>query len=115
MSASVSSFPSLPWSATSLSEIISSSNRTDFPEKWRPEFREPAGLFSLSHYVFWDYWYQSAVIMVPTLVSTFVMGVLWMAYTDRTRNIIYPILSHLVVDVLNLSVAVYAGIVVPHA
>jgi membrane protease YdiL (CAAX protease family) len=72
-----------------------------------------AGLFSFSHYLFWDHWYPSAIIMIPTVVSTFIMGALWMHFMNKKKNIIYPILSHLIVDILNLSVAVYSGLINP--
>lgn len=72
-----------------------------------------AGLFSFSHFVFWDYWYKSPIIMIPTVVSTFAMGLLWMHFMNKRKNILYPILSHIVVDILNLSVAVYSGLITP--
>ena len=72
-----------------------------------------AGLFSFSHFVFWDYWYNSPIIMIPTVVSTFVMGLLWMHFMNKRKNILYPVLSHIVVDILNLSVAVYTGLITP--
>ncbi|HYX10101.1 MAG TPA: CPBP family intramembrane glutamic endopeptidase [Bacteroidales bacterium] len=72
-----------------------------------------AGLFSFSHFVFWDYWYNSPIIMIPTVVSTFVMGLLWMHFMNKRKNILYPVLSHIVVDILNLSVAVYSGLITP--
>lgn len=72
-----------------------------------------AGLFSFSHYLFWGYWYRTPIIMIPTLVSTFIMGLLWMHFMNREKKIIYPILSHLVVDILNCSVAVYFGLIHP--
>lgn len=72
-----------------------------------------AGLFSFSHYFFWDYWYKSPIIMIPTLISTFLMGILRMHFMNQRRNLLYPILSHIVVDVLNLSVAVYSGLIDP--
>lgn len=72
-----------------------------------------AGLFSFSHFVFWDYWYKSPIIMIPTVVSTFIMGLLWMHFMNRRKNILYPILSHIVVDILNLSVAIYSGLITP--
>jgi membrane protease YdiL (CAAX protease family) len=72
-----------------------------------------AGLFSFSHFVFWDYWYKSPIIMIPTIISTFIMGLLWMHFMNKQKNILYPILSHIVVDILNLSVAVYSGLITP--
>jgi membrane protease YdiL (CAAX protease family) len=70
-----------------------------------------AMLFSFSHFFLWNYWFQSPIILIPTLVSTFLMGVAWMLFMQKQRNLVYPILSHFFVDVFNLSVAVYYGIV----
>lgn len=72
-----------------------------------------AGLFSFSHYLFWGFWYRTPIIMIPTVVSTFIMGLLWMHFMNRENKIIYPILSHLIVDILNCSVAVYFGLIHP--
>ena len=72
-----------------------------------------AGLFSFSHFFFWNYWYGSLIILIPTVISTFLMGVLWMHFVNKQKNIIYPILSHLIVDILNCSVAVYYGLIHP--
>ena len=72
-----------------------------------------AGLFSFSHFVFWDYWYKTPIIMIPTVISTFIMGFLWMHLMNKKKNILYPILSHILVDIFNLSVAVYSGLITP--
>ncbi|MES2822225.1 MAG: CPBP family intramembrane glutamic endopeptidase [Pseudomonadota bacterium] len=72
-----------------------------------------AGLFSFSHYFFWSYWFKYPIIIIPTLVATFIMGMLWMRFIQKEKNIIYPIVSHIVVDILNLSVAVYCGFIRP--
>ncbi|WP_291861196.1 CPBP family intramembrane glutamic endopeptidase [Marinilabilia sp.] len=72
-----------------------------------------ASLFSFSHFLFWDHWYPSPIIMIPTVVSTLIMGILWMHFMNKKKNIIYPILSHMFVDILNLSVAVYSGLINP--
>ncbi|MBN2484618.1 MAG: CPBP family intramembrane metalloprotease [Bacteroidales bacterium] len=72
-----------------------------------------AGLFAFSHFLFWDYWYKSPIIMIPTVVSTFIMGLLWMHFMNKKKNILFPIISHVFVDILNLSVAVYSGLINP--
>ena len=72
-----------------------------------------AGLFSFSHFLFWGYWYKSPIIMIPTVVSTFLMGLLWMHFMNKKKNLLYPVLSHILVDILNLSVAVYSGLIDP--
>ncbi len=73
-----------------------------------------AGLFSFSHYFFWDYWFKSPWVTVPAVISTFVMGILWMWFMQKQKNLLYPILSHAAVDIFNLSVAVYAGVITLH-
>jgi len=72
-----------------------------------------AALFSFSHFLFWDHWYRSHIIMIPTVVSTFIMGLLWMHFINSRKNILYPIISHVMVDIFNLSVAVYSGLIKP--
>lgn len=72
-----------------------------------------AGLFGFSHFLFWDYWYKSPIIMIPTVVSTFIMGLLWMHFMNKKKNLLFPIISHVIVDILNLSVAVYSGLINP--
>lgn len=69
-------------------------------------------MFSFSHYFLWgSYWFRNPYVLIPTVVSTFIMGLLWMWFVQRQKNIIYPILSHLLVDFFNLSVAAYSGII----
>ncbi len=70
-----------------------------------------ASLFSFSHFFWWHYWFKSPMILIPTLISTFIMGIAWMWFMSKEKNLLYPILSHFFVDVFNLSVAVYYGIV----
>lgn len=73
-----------------------------------------AALFSFSHYFLWGaYWLSSPRILIPTCLTTFVMGVCWMWFYQRDRRLIYPILSHVLVDVFNLSIAVFMGIPLP--
>ncbi len=74
-----------------------------------------AALFAFSHYFLWGYWFKSWWVIGPAVFSTFVMGVLWMIFMQKQPRLIYPILSHVVVDILNLSVAVYYGMVTFHA
>jgi membrane protease YdiL (CAAX protease family) len=68
-------------------------------------------LFSFSHFILWGaYWLSKPRILVPTLITTFFMGLCWMWLYQRTRTLLYPILSHALVDVFNLSVAVFCGV-----
>lgn len=71
-----------------------------------------AVMFSFSHYFLWgSYWFKNPYVLFPTLFSTFLMGLLWMWFVQKQKNIIYPIISHLLVDFFNLSVAAYSGII----
>ena len=73
-----------------------------------------AGLFSFSHFFFWGYWFKDLLVLIPTLISTFIMGIMWMWFMQKQKNLIYPIISHFFVDFFNLSVAVYFGLVPKH-
>ena len=68
-------------------------------------------LFSFSHFLFWGYWFRTPMVIIPTLISTFIMGLLWMKYSYKSKNIFYPIASHFFVDIFNMSVAIYVGII----
>lgn len=70
-----------------------------------------AALFSFSHFFLWSYWFKSPMILIPTVISTFIMGIAWMWFMQRWKNLLYPIVSHFFVDIFNLSVAVYYGII----
>lgn len=73
-----------------------------------------AALFSFSHYFLWGtYWLAAPRVLIPTCLTTFVMGTCWMWFYQRDRRLIYPILSHVLVDVFNLSVAIFMGIPLP--
>ena len=73
-----------------------------------------ASLFSFSHYFLWGtYWLNSPLVLIPTCLTTFIMGVCWMWFYQRDRRLIYPILSHALVDVFNLSIAIFMGIPLP--
>lgn len=73
-----------------------------------------ASLFSFSHYFLWGtYWLNTPHILIPTCITTFIMGVCWMWFYQRDRRLIYPILSHILVDVFNLSIAVFMAIPLP--
>ena len=71
-------------------------------------------LFAFSHYFFWDYWYRDSFVTLTTVISTFIMGVCWMWFYLKRKNLIYPIISHFFVDVSNLSVAIYVGVIPLH-
>jgi len=68
-------------------------------------------LFAFSHWFFTGaYWLSNPRVLIPVLVTTFVMGVAWMWFYLRERSLAYTIASHLFVDVFNLSVAMFMGI-----
>ncbi|GAB6118998.1 CPBP family intramembrane glutamic endopeptidase [Dysgonomonas termitidis] len=68
-------------------------------------------LFGFSHYLFWHFWFNIPIVTVVTVISTTVMGIMWMWFYQKCKNIIYLIISHFFVDVFNLSVAIYSGII----
>lgn len=70
-----------------------------------------AGLFAFSHYFFWDFWFRIPIITLTSVVATFIMGILWMWFILKKQNLIYTIISHFFVDVFNLSIAIYSGII----
>lgn len=73
-----------------------------------------ATLFSFSHYFLWGaYWLTTPHILIPTCLTTFIMGLCWIWFYQRDRRLIYPILSHGLVDVFNLSIAIFMGIPLP--
>lgn len=68
-------------------------------------------LFSFSHYFLWgSYWLANPRVLIPTCVTTFIMGWCWMWFYQKDKRLIYPILSHMVVDFFNLSVAIFLGL-----
>lgn len=70
-----------------------------------------AALFSVSHYVLWGaYWLANPQVLTATCATTFIMGFCWMRFYQRDGRLIYPILSHMLVDVFNLSVAIFMGL-----
>ena len=46
----------------------------------------------------------------PGVITTFIMGLAWMWFYLRERSLAYVIASHLIVDIFNLSVAMFIGI-----
>jgi len=68
-------------------------------------------LFSFSHYFLWGtYWLADPKKLIPTVAVTFIAGILWMWFLVKQRNLLYPILSHSLCDLFNLSVAVFYGL-----
>lgn len=71
-----------------------------------------ATLFGFSHYFLWGaYWLaEPPRRWIAAAISTFVMGLLWSWFYRRDGRLIYPMLSHALVDVFNLSVALFSGV-----
>ncbi len=68
-------------------------------------------LFSFSHYFLWgSYWLANPRVLIPTCITTFIMGWCWMWFYQKDKRLIYPILSHMTVDFFNLSIAVFLGL-----
>jgi membrane protease YdiL (CAAX protease family) len=68
-------------------------------------------LFSFSHYFLWGaYWLAEPKKWIAAVVAAFIMGILWMWFFDKQKNLLYPIISHFFVDVFNLSVALFFGL-----
>ncbi|MBN2432767.1 MAG: CPBP family intramembrane metalloprotease [Acidobacteria bacterium] len=71
-----------------------------------------AALFTGAHYMLWGRYLEAkGWFLYPVLGATFVMGLLWMWFVQKERNLAYPMISHFLVNVLNLSVAVFYGLV----
>jgi membrane protease YdiL (CAAX protease family) len=69
------------------------------------------GLFAFSHWFFTGaYWLSRPRVLIPVVITTFMMGIAWMWFYLKERSLAYTIASHCVVDVLNLSVAVFLGL-----
>ena len=71
-----------------------------------------AFLFGFSHYFLWGaYWLADPPRQwIAAALSTFVMGLLWSWFYRRDGRLIYPLVSHGLVDVFNLSVALFSGV-----
>jgi membrane protease YdiL (CAAX protease family) len=68
-------------------------------------------LFAFSHYFFLGaYWLSKPRVLIPVVITTFIMGLAWMWFYLRERSLGYTMASHLLVDVFNLSVAMFLGL-----
>jgi membrane protease YdiL (CAAX protease family) len=68
-------------------------------------------LFAFSHWFLWGaYWLSKPRVLIPVVITTFIMGVAWMWFYLRERTLFYPLVSHIFVDVFNLSVAMFLGL-----
>lgn len=71
-----------------------------------------ASLFGFSHYFLWGtYWLANPPgKWIAAVVTTFIMGILWLWFYKRGQKLIYTILSHILVVIFNLSVAMFYGV-----
>jgi membrane protease YdiL (CAAX protease family) len=70
-----------------------------------------AVLFSFGHWLLWaKYWMSDPYVWVPMIVATLLMGVGYSWFYARDKRLIYPVLSHMSVDFLNMAAAVYSGL-----
>lgn len=118
----ISNYKAVPWSSYAYILVFASINPFFEEAFWRGLFinlsvsswkRQLLSglLFSFSHYFLWGaYWLSNPRVLIPTCITTFIMGWCWMWFYQRDRRLLYPILSHVAVDVLNLSIAVFMGL-----
>lgn len=67
--------------------------------------------FSAGHYILWaSYWLTEPRVWMPTVATTFIMGICWMSFFLKTGKYRYIVISHMLVDIFNLSAAVFFGI-----
>lgn len=71
-----------------------------------------AFLFGFSHYFLWGaYWFADPPrIWIASSVTTFIMGSFWMWFFLKEKKFSYLLISHFLVDVFNLSIAVFYGL-----
>lgn len=60
-------------------------------------------LFTLSHTFIWGV-FAKAMLTPELIISVFVMGILWSFIYLKSKSIVLPYFSHLLVDIFNLSV-----------
>lgn len=82
---------------------------------WKPwlSLLYTSALYALSHPLMWGVnSYANREFVV--LASTFVMGVCWTLIYWRTGSLRYAVFSHFLVDLFNLSVAIFLNLNVEH-
>lgn len=68
-------------------------------------------LFSFSHWFFTGaYWFSAPRVLWSVVATTFLMGLAWMWFYVREGRLRWVVASHAVVDILNLSVAMFVGV-----
>lgn len=73
-----------------------------------------SALFAASHPAMWGV--NSIANRTPeVVVSTFLMGIAWAIAYQKTGSLRWAIASHVLVDLLNLSVAVFVNLFVPRS
>jgi len=87
---------------------------SDATASWKrwPSVLYSSALFAISHPLMWGV-FSAANRTVTVVAATFLMGVAWSWIYLKTRSLRWPLLSHAVVDLLNLSVPVFMNLYVP--
>lgn len=118
----ISNYKAVPWSSFSYIFVFAAINPFFEESFWRGMFVNlpisgilrqflSGALFSFSHYFLWGaYWLANPRVLIPTCITTFIMGWCWMWFYQKDRRLIYPIMSHIIVDIFNLSIAVFLGL-----
>jgi len=71
-------------------------------------------VFAISHPLMWGV-HSIANRTLEVFISTFIMGLAWGIIYRKTRSLRWAIFSHFLVDVFNLSVAVFLNLFIPPA
>jgi membrane protease YdiL (CAAX protease family) len=68
-------------------------------------------LFAFAHwFLLGSYWFKDLRVLISVVITTFLMGMAWMWFYLRERTLFYPLVSHILVDIFNLSVAMFLGL-----
>lgn len=89
---------------------------TDASKDWKPwtSVLYTSAVYAASHPLMWGV-NSFANRELIVLASTFVMGVCWAIIYRRTGSLRYAIFSHFLVDLFNLSVAIFLNLKIAHA
>lgn len=67
-------------------------------------------LFTLSHVFIWGV-VSEAILTKELIISVFIMGVAWSFIYQKSRSIVLPYFSHMLVDIFNLSVLAFMNLI----
>jgi membrane protease YdiL (CAAX protease family) len=87
----------------------------DAAKEWKPwaSVLYTSAVYAASHPLMWGV-NSFANRELVVLASTFVMGVFWAIIYRRTGSLRYPVFSHILVDLFNLSVAIFLNLNIVH-